>query len=157
VFVWENGFNWILADGLKLETSLSYIQARFDTPISRVTGLTTDEYIKRPEWTGLVALTYRTGAWETFASLNYTGTMLAVGEDSDRFRRTEAFQEVDLGVTYAFHIGKSTTRWKAGIGMKNVFDSYQDDLDNSGEDRDPSYVYGPTRPRSIYLTLGAEF
>jgi len=83
--------------------------------------------------------------------------MLAVGEDSDRFRRTESFYEVDLGVACAFRIGKSDTLWKAGIGLKNVFDSYQDDLDNSGEARDVTYVYGPTRPRSVYLTLGAEF
>jgi outer membrane receptor for ferrienterochelin and colicins len=157
IFVWENGFNWIISDGLKLEGSVSYIHARFDEPIARVTGLTTDEYIERPEWTGLLALTYRTGAWETFASLNYTGTMLAVGEDSDRFRRTDSFHEVDLGVAYAFRIGKSDTLWKAGLGLKNVFDSYQDDLDDSGEARDVTYVYGPTRPRSVYLTLGAEF
>jgi outer membrane receptor for ferrienterochelin and colicins len=157
VFFWENGFNWILTEGLKLEGSVSYIHARFDQPIERVTGLTTDEFIKRPEWTSMLSLTHHTGPWETFISLNYTGNMLAVGEEGERFRRTDAFYEVDLGVSYAFQIGKSNTRWKAGLGLKNILDSYQDDLDNSGEDRDPTYVYGPTRPRSVYLTLGAEF
>ena len=83
--------------------------------------------------------------------------MLAVGDESDRFRRTDPFYEVDLGVAYSFHIGKSDTLWKAGVGLKNALDSYQDDLDDSGESRDPTYVYGPTRPRSVYLTLGAEF
>ena len=157
IFVWENGANWIIADGLRLEGSVSYIHARYDTPVARVTGLTTDEYIERPEWTGLLSLAYRTGPWETFVSLNYTGVMLAVGDESDRFRRTDPFYEVDLGVAYSFHIGKSDTLWKAAVGLKNALDSYQDDLDDSGESRDPTYAYGPTRPRSVYLTLGAEF
>jgi outer membrane receptor for ferrienterochelin and colicins len=157
VFVWENGLNHILADGLRLEGSVSYIHARFDQPIARVTGLTTDEFIERPEWTALLSLTYRTGPWESFVSLAYTGEMLAVGEDSDRFRRTDPFHEVDLGLARAFRLGKSDTIWKAGLGVKNLFDSYQDDLDDSGEARDVTYVYGPVRPRSVYLTLGVEF
>lgn len=157
VFAWENGFNWILADGLKLEVSVSHIRARFDEPIDRVTGLSTREFVKRPEWTGLVNLSHRAGPWESFISLNYTGEMLAVGADSDRWRRTDPFHEVDLGVARSFRIGSSTTTWKLGLGVKNLFDSYQEDIDNSGEDRDVTYLYGPTRPRSVYVTLGAEF
>lgn len=157
VFTWENGFNWLLADGLRLEASVSYISARYDDPVARVTGLTTREFIKHPEWTGLLSLNHRTAHWESFVSLNYSGPMLAVGEDSDRWRRTESFYEVDLGIARCFHVGGSGAEWKVGVGVKNLFDSYQDDLDNTGENRDVTYVYGPTRPRSVYLTVGAEF
>jgi outer membrane receptor for ferrienterochelin and colicins len=41
--------------------------------------------------------------------------------------------------------------------MRNLFNAYQDDLDNNGEDRDVTYVYGPTRPRTVYVSLGADF
>jgi outer membrane receptor for ferrienterochelin and colicins len=37
-------------------------------------------------------------------------------------------------------------------GMKNIFNSYQNDFD-SGIGRDPGYIYGPLSPRMIYLGL----
>jgi len=36
--------------------------------------------------------------------------------------------------------------------MKNIFNSYQSDFD-SGINRDPSYIYGPVSPRTIYLGI----
>ena len=37
-------------------------------------------------------------------------------------------------------------------GIKNVFNSYQDDFD-IGRYRDSNYVYGPARPRTVYLGI----
>jgi outer membrane receptor for ferrienterochelin and colicins len=37
-------------------------------------------------------------------------------------------------------------------GVKNIFNSYQEDFD-TGIDRDPSYVYGPLSPRTIYFGI----
>lgn len=41
-------------------------------------------------------------------------------------------------------------------GIKNIFNSYQNDFD-SGINRDPAYIYGPVTPRTLYfgLKLGA--
>lgn len=35
-------------------------------------------------------------------------------------------------------------------GIKNVFNSYQDDFDK-GINRDPAYIYGPNLPHSVYF------
>ncbi|MFH2042200.1 MAG: hypothetical protein ABIJ35_06725 [Acidobacteriota bacterium] len=40
------------------------------------------------------------------------------------------------------------------VGVFNLFNAYQSDLD-LGINRDAGYVYGPSKPRSLYL--GFEF
>lgn len=39
-----------------------------------------------------------------------------------------------------------------GAGVDNLFDQRQKALQDSGEERDPTYLYGPARPRSYYLS-----
>ena len=41
--------------------------------------------------------------------------------------------------------------------LENLFDSRQKDFQDNGEERDPTYFYGPTRPRSFYLSLSLEW
>jgi outer membrane receptor for ferrienterochelin and colicins len=38
------------------------------------------------------------------------------------------------------------------LGVANLFNAYQDDLE-TGPQRDASYIYGPSRPRTIMLSL----
>lgn len=152
-FVWENNVNWQITEYLKLDSGLSFLHARFDSPVERVTGLITDEYIKRPEWTGHLGLNYENDEFcDAYIFLNYTGAMLAVGEDADIWRRTEDFWVLDIGISKEFEnvIGESDLVLK--IGVNNVFDQRQKDLINTGEERDVTYLYGPTQPRSYYLS-----
>ena len=154
IFVWENSVNWQIMHGLKLDAGISYIHARYDDPIERVTGLTTDEYIKRPEWTGHLGLTYENhSGWNLHGLLSYTGTMIAVGEDIDYWRNTPRFYVVDLGVSKTFEDVWSDTNLTLSVGVDNLFDERQDDVLDTGEDRDPTYLYGPTTPRTFYGTL----
>ena len=44
--------------------------------------------------------------------------------------------------------GNITIEWFAGV--KNIFNSYQKDFDK-GIDRAPSYIYGPSLPRTAFL------
>ena len=37
-------------------------------------------------------------------------------------------------------------------GATNIFNSYQEDFD-SGKYRDSGYVYGPAKPRSIFMGI----
>jgi outer membrane receptor for ferrienterochelin and colicins len=157
VLTWETGLNWLPAEGLRVEASVSWIRARFDGPIDRVTGLRTREFIERPEWTGLLSVNHRRGPWESFVSYQHTGPMLATGEESDRWRRTPAFHEIDAGLARTFALGGSRRALRLGLTVRNLLDSYQDDLDNTGEARDVTYLYGPTRPRTITLSAGLQF
>lgn len=154
IFVWENSVNWQITHDLKLDAGISYMHARYDDPIERVTGLTTDEYLKRPEWTGHLGLSYENhSGWKLHGLLSYTGTMIAVGEDIDYWRDTPRFYVVDLGVSKTFEDIWSDTNLTVSFGVDNLFDERQDDVLDTGEDRDPTYLYGPTTPRTFYATF----
>ncbi len=155
VFVWENSLDWQVAKHLHAQAGLTYIRARFDEAIERVTGLTTDEYLERPEWTALLGLSYdNPELFDAFFLLNYTGEMLATGEDADIWRRTPNFWEVNLGVSKTWeNVLGNGSNLRLSIGVDNLFDERQKDLQDNGEDRDVTYFYGPARPRSYYTSV----
>ncbi|NBD39332.1 MAG: hypothetical protein GVY10_12260, partial [Verrucomicrobia bacterium] len=43
------------------------------------------------------------------------------------------------------------------IGIENAFDDRQKDLQNNGEERDPTYLYGPAQPRTFYIRFSANW
>jgi outer membrane receptor for ferrienterochelin and colicins len=128
----------------------------FEEPVERVTGLVTDEFIKRPEWTGHFGVTYENNElWQAHGLLTYTGSMIAVGEDADIWRETDPFYVVDVGLAKTFENVLGLTAISLSLGVENLFDERQKDHQNNGEERDPTYVYGPTQPRTFYLRLKA--
>ncbi len=91
------------------------------------------------------------------ASGTYTGSMLVpyfgeslVDPDIGELRTTGSF--FDIGVKIRHSIPVNGTKLQFYAGVKNIFNSYQDDFDR-GIDRDPGYVYGPASPRSIYFGM----
>ena len=79
---------------------------------------------------------------------NYTGSMLVpYFGAAEELRISDVFMDMGVKIRYTFKINGASMQLYAGV--KNVFDSYQKDLD-SGIYRDPGYVYGPTLPRTIY-------
>ncbi len=90
------------------------------------------------------------------ATGNYTGKMLVpyfgpeieVPEDGE-LRKSKRFFDAGIKFHYDMKISKDVNiEWFAG--MKNIFNSYQKDFDK-GIDRDPSYIYGPSLPRTVFL------
>ena len=69
----------------------------------------------------------------------------------DRLETTDRFFDLNLAISYDFKAGNATTI-QAKLGVNNIFDSFQKDLDK-GIDRDAGYIYGPTNPRTIYAGL----
>ncbi len=88
------------------------------------------------------------------ANATYTGTMLApyFGPNTDpqtgELRKTPNFYDLGIKLSYNIKMGGKTLQFFGGV--KNLLNSYQKDFD-LGIDRDPSYIYGPTSPRAIYL------
>ncbi len=84
----------------------------------------------------------------------YTGSMLAphfAGYiTSDRLEKTPSFADMNLKATYDVRLNGIAMQLSAGA--KNVFNSYQTDLDK-GALRDAGYVYGPSLPRSFFVGL----
>ncbi|MBR6844936.1 MAG: TonB-dependent receptor, partial [Bacteroidales bacterium] len=62
---------------------------------------------------------------------------------------TPSFFDLTLKATYSIPLGARSTLEVNG-GVQNVFNSFQRDFD-SGPDRDASYIYGPTLPRTLFL------
>ncbi len=91
------------------------------------------------------------------ATGTYTGRMLvpyfgvnAADPENGELRESDVFFDLGFKVKYNFKIENSTLQVFAGV--KNVFNSYQSDFD-LGINRDPSYIYGPNSPRTIYFGM----
>ncbi|MDR0824051.1 MAG: TonB-dependent receptor [Prevotella sp.] len=87
---------------------------------------------------------------------NYTGKMLfpyfgpeIANPEAGKLYKSNRFFDAGLKLHYDMKVaGNITVEWFAG--MKNIFNSYQNDFDK-GIDRDPSYIYGPSLPRTVFL------
>ena len=86
---------------------------------------------------------------------NYTGRMLVQHNagyiENDRDELTPQFFDAGLKLSYIFSLS-DTINLEINGGMKNIFDSYQDDIDR-GPFRDSVYVYGPMLPRTYFFGL----
>ncbi len=83
----------------------------------------------------------------------YTGSMLVPyfgTENPDgELRTSKKFFDTGFKLTYDCRITENIKIEFFG-GVKNIFNSYQSDFDK-GIDRDPSYIYGPALPRTVFV------
>lgn len=88
------------------------------------------------------------------ATGTYTGSMLAPHFAgyiaTDRLETTPEFMDVNLKATYDFKLNGINLQLSGGV--KNIFNSYQKDLD-VGPLRDAGYVYGPSMPRTVFVSI----
>ena len=94
-------------------------------------------------------------AFQNNLSLVYTGRMYAqhfagfIAED--RLVTTNDFYEINLKSSYTFVV-KEKLHLQLSGGIQNLFNQYQKDFD-LGVNRDANYIYGPSRPRTIFIGL----
>ncbi|MDP0489510.1 MAG: TonB-dependent receptor [Verrucomicrobiota bacterium JB023] len=119
---------------------------------------------KTPNRYGLIKVGYDDGTFAAFVAGKLTGPMEVPHVVSDsqsgelignQLEKTGYFFTVDLGASYAWDFGDSSTL-TLQAGVKNVFNDFQDDLDE-GTFRDPSYTYGPRFSRTVYAGAKYEF
>ncbi len=88
------------------------------------------------------------------ATGTYTGSMLsphfAGYIAADRLEKTPSFADINLKASYDFRLNGNAIQLTGGV--KNVFNSYQKDLD-LGAFRDATYIYGPSLPRSFFVGI----
>ena len=93
--------------------------------------------------------------FEIAFSGTYTGSMLvqhyAGYVVNDTLITTSAFFDLNLKLSYDFHLKENTTL-QLNAGIKNILNSYQKDFDQ-GENRDSGYIYGPIYPRTFFFGL----
>ncbi len=111
---------------------------------------------RTPDLYGFLTASYNIlPALKAALSATYTGPMLVQHMAGyiavDREVETPSFFDLNLKFSYDFRLTAGTTLQLNG-GMQNIFNAYQDDFDQ-GPDRDAGYIYGPNRPRTVFLGL----
>ncbi|NPD84725.1 TonB-dependent receptor [Lentimicrobium sp. L6] len=103
----------------------------------------------------LVYSYYPTKKFMANVNMNYTGSMyvphLETQETPEELVKTQEFLDIGVKLAYTFKLSGQTNLELSG-GVKNIFNSYQDDFD-TGVYRDAGYVYGPGLPRTYFIGL----
>jgi outer membrane receptor for ferrienterochelin and colicins len=122
---------------------------------------TTNKLLKSPNLYGFISASKYFGkSWTLDMSAvisgpmfvpHFAGGILPDGSinELNRLRETPAFVELNGKISY---IVSSAPFIEIGIGMHNIMNSFQTDKDR-GVTRDPYYIYGPVRPRTMYFEM----
>lgn len=119
--------------------------------------ITTRNMLRTPMVYGFMMVNYRP-IKDLNLSLSgvYTGRMEVphvIGQEDGYaiIRRTPDFMEVNFKASYDIRF---TERFRVQVfaGIQNMVNSFQQDFDR-GPSRDPGYIYGPTRPRTVFVGL----
>lgn len=142
---------------LTLQMGYTYQQSRYFEAQQWGENVTTDPEIRMlrtPDHYGYMTMIYN--AFKGFsASLNgtVTGPMLiphfAGYIDQERLETSQPFFDMGVKISYDILLYQSIVLQING-GVKNIFDSYQNDFDQ-GTNRDSGYIYGPLTPRSFFI------
>ncbi len=140
---------WQLQSGFTIQKSAFEEPQEFDET----------RFFRSPDHYGYASLNFQpTPRISLSATGNYTGPMLVPyfgpqleNPEAGELRKSKSFFDAGLKISYSIRITDVVKmEWNAGV--KNIFNLYQNDFD-SGIDRDPAYIYGPTSPRTIYFGI----
>lgn len=140
------------------ESGFTLQQSRNDEAVVYVDGVEgTRDFIRTPNAYGFVTL-----SMELIESLSvnmnyiYTGSMLvphfagAENQLVDELFGSNPFSELSVRGAYTLGLPKIKSNVQIFAGVKNIFNSYQDDFD-IGKDRDSNFIYGPSSPRTFFI------
>jgi outer membrane receptor for ferrienterochelin and colicins len=68
----------------------------------------------------------------------------------DKLEEADSFFDMGAKLSYQYRLNGASMQ--LFVGMKNIFNSYQDNFDRS-INRDAGYLYGPSLPRTIYFGI----
>ncbi len=147
--------------GVELRGGCTYIHSRYDSPHE---DFGTKRFLRSPDLTANLQLyLHPFNRIECFAAGTFIGEAdvpheVAVEGQEDPelcLERSSSFVQIDTGLTYRLPLDRGM-EMKINLGIKNITNTYQKDLDR-GRSRDPAYVYGPTRPRTLYFGFETSF
>jgi outer membrane receptor for ferrienterochelin and colicins len=106
------------------------------------------KFLRTPNNYGFVAIDYDfLENWCLNVNGSYTGEMKVLHEVNEMMIDSDDFFDLGAKLSYSYKINGTTIELFGG--MKNIFNSYQEDFD-SGVNRDPGFIYGPMQPRTVY-------
>ncbi len=136
-----------LTSGFTIQSSLYDIAQEFNTR----------EFLRTPSDYGYLNLDWDFTRTSCLVLTGvYTGRMFVpyFGPLTDRvngeLRRSGQFFDIGAKISQNIKLNGASLQFLAGV--KNILNSYQTDFDH-GPGRDPSYIYGPVSPRTIYFGI----
>jgi len=137
--------DFILTSGFTVQSSMYDVKQQFDKR----------RFFRTPSNYGYINMDWELMPNVSFSATGtYTGKMLVPYfgplSDPDVGELRESGSFIDLGSKLQYTIKINGADLRIYTGIKNMFNSYQSDFD-IGINRDPSYIYGPINPRTIYF------
>lgn len=150
-------------DYVEFSAGMTFQNSKYDESVQWSSELEgTTNYLRTPDDYGYYTLDIspndRIGI--SFSGV-YTGNMLvphfggAPGVPNDEVIQSRKFFDQNIKLSYLIPIKSIRQGLQFFGGVKNVFNSYQDDFD-VGRYRDSNYVYGSARPRTIFFGIKLE-
>lgn len=143
---------------VELNLGFTWQSSRHSEPVdwsADVPGTRT--FLRTPDQYGYFTLSFfNENPLRFYLSGVFTGSMVvphfggAPGVDGDRLETSPSFFEVNMKVSYRLQWGEKSPVLELFGGGQNVFNAYQSDFD-SGPGRDSNYIYGPARPRTVFV------
>lgn len=145
---------------IQIEAGFTLQSSRFAEAVSYIDGVAgTRDFTRTPEKYGYTVLTLMpTDRLKANISYLYTGSMLlphfggTPTQLNDEMVTSDPFSELGLKVAYTLPIGYKSNAVEIFGGVKNIFNSYQDDFD-IGKNRDSNYIYGAAQPRTLFIGI----
>lgn len=145
---------------IQLETGFTLQTSKFDKAVTYIDGVApTRNFLRTPNEYGFANLTFNpNNKWNVNLNYVFTGSMEiahfagASNQTTDEFLNTKTFSELSTKVGYTINSKKLDMDFEIYGGLKNIFNTYQDDFD-IGKNRDSNYIYGPALPRTIFIGL----
>lgn len=152
---------WIISAGFTLQTAEYEESEEIWSPEELTDAnadsvITTDRLLRTPNAYGYLSLTYKpSNKWSFTYSGVFTGPMEVphvIDPDTEFtiIEETPSFFENNLKFSHFMPLGGN--RLELFIGIQNAFNAFQEDFD-TGANRDAGYIYGPTRPRTLFIGL----
>lgn len=153
---------WIIQGGATLQKALYekdevIWKPLLVTEINKDSVVRTNRLSRTPNFYGFISMDWRpVHEWSFSLSSVYTGSMqvkhiIDVKNEFPVWVNTRTFLEVNFKMSKEWHLHK-TMPLTVSMGIQNIFNAYQQDFDR-GVQRDAGYIYGPSRPRTLFFGL----
>lgn len=146
---------WLVQAGATLQRSLYNEKIEWSEDEA---DQATKEFNKTPKAYGNFIVTFAPKKeFQNNLSAVYTGSMLvqhlAGYIPNDKLETSPSFFELNWKSSYEFYLDDHQHNYfQISGGIQNIFNSYQKDFDQ-GNLRDVTYIYGPQRPRTLFIGL----
>lgn len=149
----------VFSKALDLQLGFTFQKSRYDEPeewSDDPDAALLEELPKSPDVYGYFNVNYSpVRRLKTHLNGIYTGSMKVPHFEGyiehDRIETTPSFMDLGIKLSYDFQMtGQFSLRLEAGV--QNILNSYQTDFDE-GVFRDAGYIYGPMKPRTLFVGL----